>query len=70
LAAVVENDQLPLKKKGNGQAIHICGWICEMTGHLKLSDEQIVAQSKLPESQRLKVTDSQKIIYPGKNHDG
>jgi hypothetical protein len=39
-------------------------------GHLKLSDEQIVAQSTLPESQRLKVTDSQKIIYPGKNHDG
>jgi hypothetical protein len=36
---------------------------------LKLSDEQIAAQSKLPKSQCLKVTDSRKIIYLGKNHD-
>lgn len=66
----LKNDQQLLKKKGNGRAIHICGWICETTGHLKLSDDQIVAQSTLTESQRLKVTDSQKIIYPGKNHYG
>jgi hypothetical protein len=38
--------------------IHIFCWICETTGHLKLSNEQIAAQSKLPESQCLKVTDS------------
>ena len=65
----LKGDQQPLKKKGNGRAIHICGWICETTGHLKLSDEQIAAQSELPESQCLKVTDLRKIIYPGKNHD-
>lgn len=36
---------------------------------MKLSDEQIAAQSKLPKLQCLKVTNSHKIIYPGKNHD-
>ena len=66
----LKGDQQPLKKKGNGRAIHICGWVCETTGHLRLSDEQVAAQSELPEAQRLKVTDSRKIIYPGKNHDG
>jgi hypothetical protein len=66
----LKGDQQPLKKKGNGRAIHICGWICETTGHLRLSDEQVAAQSELPEAQQLKVTDSRKIIYPGKNHDG
>jgi hypothetical protein len=59
----------PLKKKGNGHAIHICGWICEMTGHLKLSDQDLAAQMALPEADRLTVTDSCKIIYPRKNHD-
>jgi hypothetical protein len=62
-------DQQPLKQKGNGHPIHICGWICETTGHLQLSKEQIKAQLELPEDQRLKVFDSWKIIYPGKNHN-
>jgi hypothetical protein len=39
-------------------------------GCLALSDEQIAAQANLPESQCLRVTDAQRIIYPGKNHDG
>jgi hypothetical protein len=65
----LKGDQQPLKKKGNGRAIHICGWICKTMGHLKLSDEQIAAQSELPESQCLKVTDSRKIIHLGKNHN-
>jgi hypothetical protein len=30
----LKGDQQPLKKKGNRHAIHICGWICEITGHL------------------------------------
>jgi hypothetical protein len=67
--AWLKGDQQPLKKKGNGRGIHICGWICETTGRLKLSEEQVKAQALLPEDQRLKVTDSTKIIYPGKNHD-
>ena len=67
--AWLKGDQQPLKKKGNGRGIHICGWICEMTGRLKLSEEQVKAQELLPEDQYLKVTDSTKIIYPGKNHN-
>ncbi|KAF8469898.1 hypothetical protein JB92DRAFT_2838459 [Gautieria morchelliformis] len=39
------------------------------TGHLKLSEEQLKAQASLPEDQHLKVTNSTKIIYLGKNHD-
>jgi hypothetical protein len=65
----LKDGQQPLKKKGNGCAIHICGWICETTSHLKLSEEQITAQTTLSEAERLWVTDSHKIIYPGKNHD-
>ena len=65
----LKGNQQPLKKKGNGQPIHISDWISERTGHLALSDEQVVAQANLPESQWLKVTDACRIIYPGKNHD-
>ena len=67
--AWLKGDQQPLKKKGNGQGIHICSWICETTGHLKLSEEQVNTQALPPEDQHLKVTDSTKIIYPGKNYD-
>ena len=67
--AWLKGDQQPLKKKGNGRGIHICSWICETTGHLKLSEEQVNTQALLPEDQHLKVTDSTKIIYPGKNYD-
>ena len=62
-------DQQPLKKKANGRSIHISDWICERSGRLALNQEQIAAQTALPEGQRLKVTDAHKIIYPGKNHD-
>ena len=61
--------QQPIKMKGNGRGVHICGWISEQTGHLRLSEEQIAAQAKLPPDQQLKVTDSWVIIYPGKGHD-
>jgi hypothetical protein len=47
----------------------ISDWICETFGHLHLSEEQITDQAKLPEAERLRVTDAQRIIYPGKNHD-
>lgn len=66
----LQGNQQPLKKKGNGRPIHVSDWISERTGHLALSDEQIAAQANLPESQRLRVTNAHKIIYPGKNHDG
>jgi hypothetical protein len=54
----LQGNQQPLKKKGNGRPIHISDWISERTGHLALSDEQVVAQVNLPESQQLKVTDA------------
>ena len=54
----LQGNQQPLKKKGNGRGIHICGWISEEIGHLRLSDEQIAAQALLPEDQRLEITDS------------
>ena len=54
----LQGKQQPIKMKGNGQGVHICGWISEQTGHLRLSEEQITAQAKLPPDQQLKVTDS------------
>ena len=65
----LKNGQQPLKKKGNGRVIHISDWICERTGRLALSEEQIAEQAKLPEGEWLKVTGARKIIYRGKNHD-
>lgn len=65
----LQSKQQPLKKKGKGRGIHICGWISEEIGHLRLSDEQLAAQATLPEAQRLPVTESRVIIYPGKGHD-
>ena len=59
--------QMPLRKKGPGQAIHNSGFIVEQTGRLALSPEQIAEQEKLPESERLPCYDSREIIYPGKN---
>ena len=66
----LKDGEQPLRKKGNGCAIMISDWICETFGRLRLSEEQIVNQAKLPEAQRLRVTDARRIIYPGKNHDG
>jgi hypothetical protein len=65
----LKDGQQPLRKKGKGRAIMISDWICETFGRLRLSEEQIADQAKLPEAQRLRVTDARRIIYPGKNHD-
>ena len=65
----LKDGQQPLRKKGKGRAIMISDWICETFGRLCLSEEQIADQAKLPEAERLRVTDARRIIYPGKNHD-
>ena len=65
----MQKKQQPLKKKGNGCGIHICGWISKETRHLRLSDEQIAVQATLPEDECLLVTDSRVIIYPRKGFD-
>jgi hypothetical protein len=63
------NHQQPLKKKGNGRGVHISDRICETTGRLTLSPEQIAQQSQLPPEAQLKAMDGRKIIYPGKNYN-
>ena len=65
----MKSTEHPIRKKGNGCGVHICGWISKKTGHLRLSNEQLAAEALLPEDQRLPVMDSHKIIYPGKGFD-
>jgi hypothetical protein len=52
------NGQQPLHKKGKGCTIMISDWICETFGRLHLSEAQIADQAKLPEAERLRVTDA------------
>ena len=54
----LQGKQQPIKMEGNGQGVHICGWISKQTGHLRLSEEQITTQAKLPPDQQLKVMNS------------
>ena len=65
----LKSTEQPIRKKGNGCSVHICGWISEKTGHLRLLDEQLAAEALLPEERRLPVTNLCKIIYPGKGFD-
>ena len=62
-------DQQPIRKKGNGRAIHISDFISETTGRIKLSEEQIADQLKRSVEQRLPAFEARKIIYPGKGFD-
>ncbi|KAI0092204.1 hypothetical protein BDY19DRAFT_928836 [Irpex rosettiformis] len=66
----VRNGRMPLRKKGQGRAIHVSDFIVEDTGRLCLSPEQIHEQDTLPSEQRLPCYDAREIIYPGKNYDG
>lgn len=65
----VADGRLPLRKKGQGRAVHVSDFILEIGGQLRLSEEQIVEQEKLPEDQQL-IAEAREIIYPGKNSDG
>ena len=49
--------------------VHISNFICKTIGWLKLSNEQIKEQLKLPEQLHLPSVKAQKIIYPGKVFD-
>lgn len=62
--------RMPLRKKGQGRAIHVSDFIVEDTGRLRLSPEQVEHQLSLPPEQRLPAFDAREIMYPGKNHDG
>ena len=65
----ITQDQQPIWKKGGGRVIHVSDFICETIGHVKLSEEQICAQLKLPAELRLAMFEARKIIYPGKGFD-
>ena len=65
----IKSTEQLIRKKGNGHRVHICGWISEKTGHLRLLNKQLATEALLPEDQMLPVTDSCKIIYPGKGFD-
>ena len=66
----VRDGKMPLRKKGQGRAIHVSDFIVEHTGRLTLSPAQVEENAKCPAVERLEVTDAREIIYPGKNHDG
>ena len=66
----VRGGKMPLRKKGQGRAIHVSDFIVEQTGRLALSDDQIRKNLNMPVQDQLKSTDSCRTIYPGKNHDG
>jgi len=62
-------EQQPIRKKGGGRAVHVSDFICETIGRIKLSEEQIHEQLKLPDERRLAVFEARKIIHPGKGFD-
>ncbi|KAF8578546.1 hypothetical protein K439DRAFT_1648756 [Ramaria rubella] len=66
----VQNGRMPLRKKGEGCAIHISDFIVEHTGRIVLNEEQRQINDKLPLHLRLQHMDAWEIIYPGKNNDG
>ena len=59
--------QQPLRKKGNGRAIHVSDFITEQ-GRLVLMGEEEKTNSALPLHSRIK-SDARVIIHPRKGHD-
>lgn len=59
----MDEDNLPLRPKGEGRSIMVSDFLCECHGPLKLSSEQ---QRENPNTEPESVT----IIKPGKNADG
>jgi hypothetical protein len=62
-------EQQPIWKKGARRMVHVSDFICETIGWLKLSDELIKEQLKLPKELRLPSVEARKIIYLGKGFD-
>jgi hypothetical protein len=44
-------DQQPIRKKGHGRVVHVSDFISETISRLKLLDDQITDQLKLPDKQ-------------------
>lgn len=66
----IKDGKMPLRKKGQGRAIHVSDFIVEEFGRLALSESQLAENNAMPPDKRLAVTDARQIIYPGKNYDG
>jgi len=62
-------DQQLIRKKGHGRVVHVSDFISETISWLKLSDNQIADQLKLPVEQCLATFEARKITYPGKGFD-
>ena len=62
-------NQQPIRKKGHGWVVHVSDFISETIGWIKLPDDQIADQLKLPDEQCLPAFEAQKITYPGKGFD-
>src|SRR5260221_14661212 len=62
-----KDGEQPLKKKGNGCAIHVSDFVTER-GHLMLSEEEEAINNQHMLNMRVK-PDAQVIMYPGKGHD-
>jgi hypothetical protein len=59
-----------LKKKGQGQLIMVSGFICERYGNLALPEDLVEANTMLPPSERLEITNSRVQIYPTSKEGG
>lgn len=59
-----------LKKKDKGRLIMVSGFICQRYGNVALTDELLATNAKLPETDRLKTTDSRVTIYPSSRKGG
>src|ERR1700679_2813706 len=57
-------DQQLIRKKGHGRAIHVLDFISETIGQIRLSDNQISDQLKLPDKQRLPAFEARKCDEP------
>ena len=45
----IKEDEQPLRNKSRGRIVHVSYFIVEHSGHLVLSDDEIMEQMKLPE---------------------
>lgn len=63
----VPEGKQPLRKKGNGRAIHVSDFVTER-GRLVLTEEEQKANAARPIAARIKM-DARVIIHPGKGHD-
>ena len=66
----LKNDQQPLKKKGNGRAIHCCDWVTETIGRFALFPQsRLPSKNKSPWQRGSSPQKPARSSTLGKNHD-